>query len=132
MTTDRPTLIDLPSAAPRAISERHIQSVAAALYKQWGPCDGDNPDDCDGTTCHVTLVRAVLEQSAATPVPVPADRLDRAVEEAWHVACCYGELIPDEAKRHMSVSGLTEHMALDKAHMFTVVARIAPILQETR
>jgi hypothetical protein len=128
MTADQPTLVDLPPATPRTFSERHIQSVAAALHARWGPCDTVNADDCDGATCHVTFVREVLEESAKTPVPVPADRLDAAVEEAWRIACCYGELIPDEAKRQMSVPGLTPHMALSRAHMWTVVARIAPIL----
>jgi hypothetical protein len=86
-------------------------------------------DDCDGRTCHVTLIRDALEQSAKTPVSVPVDVFEAAHQEAWHVACCYGELIPDEAKRHLSLSGLTTHMALNKAHMFTVVARVAGILR---
>ncbi len=127
--TDQPTLVDLPAPRTPQFSERHIQTVAAALHEQWGPCDTDNGDDCDGHTCHVTLVRAVLDQSAKTPLSVPVDVFDAAHEEAWRVACCYGELIPDEAKRHLSVSGLTPHMALNKAHMFTVVTRIAGILR---
>ncbi len=119
--TDQPTLVDLPAPRAPQFSERHIQAVAAALHEQWGPCDTDNADDCDGRTCHVTLVRAVLEQSAKMPVSVPADAFKAAHEEAWHVACCYGELIPN--------SGPTPHMALNKAHMFTVIARIAGILR---
>lgn len=126
--TDQPTLVDLAPPIGPPISERHVQSVAAALHVLWGPCDTDNADDCDGVTCHVTLVRAVLEQSARTPHAVPLDKLAEAQEEAWKVACCYGDLIPDEVQRLLSVSGLTPHMALNRAHMGTVVARIAPIL----
>lgn len=51
-----------------------------------------------------------------------------AYEVAWRVACSYGELIPEEAHRLLSVSGLTSHMALNRAQVETIVHRVAAIL----
>lgn len=118
MNLDEPALIELPRHVQPVVSERHVQAVAIALHEQWGPCDVDNADDCNGRTCHVTLIRAVLERSMAFGLMASLQTLQRATEEAWRVACYYGEL----------TDHLTPHMALSKAHMGTVVARIAPIL----
>ena len=60
----------------------------------------------------------------STTTEVPAE----ALEMAWYVACSYGELIPAEAERLLSVSGLTPHMALSRAQVETIVRRVAPIL----
>ncbi len=125
-TADQAALIDVPAAPHQPISERHIQAVAAAMHQRWGPCEDG---DCDGGTCHVTLVREILEQSANTPVVVPTDALTAAHEAAWRVACCYGDLVPDEARQHLP-SG--SHMALSEAHLWTVVARVAAVLRGGR
>lgn len=66
-------------------------------------------------------------RTEATP-PIPTEVLTTAIEEAWRIAVCYGELVPDDAKRLLSVSGLTPHMTLNKAQIGTVVTRIVPIL----
>jgi hypothetical protein len=58
------------------------------------------------------------------PIKVPTE----AYETAWRVACSYGELIPDEAHRLMSASGLTAHMALNRAQVETIAYRVAMVL----
>lgn len=51
----------------------------------------------------------------------PRTDFAEVVEAAWLVACSYGEL----------TDHLTPHMALSRAHVETVVRRIAPMLRES-
>ncbi len=45
-----------------ALSDRHVQSIAADLNTQWGPCE--DPDCADDGRCREPAVRAVLEAAA--------------------------------------------------------------------
>lgn len=105
-----------------SITDEHVQAVARALRKRWGPCEDFECDDETGM-CHVLMVREVLQQSETQRIAEPSAALEAAQAQAWEIACAYGELLPPDA-----VSGLTPHMGLNRAHLATIIARVAPLL----